>query len=1369
MAVNNVAGHPEQGHVYVRDRDNRRVQQFDADGNFVRAWGWDVVQTGGAGDSADGSFEICAAASQCRPGASGTGNGQFATSTVLATGIAVEPSTGDVFVADPGSNVQIGEARTGRRVLQFRPTGAFVRAIGGPNSSAFDNNSGQPRHVTVGGDGVVYAGTVGTQVSRVTRYDSVAGEFMSPILDDAVGGPLLGGSFNLGNLELDPMTDRLLVLKNPPTDGADTVVQELDVSVEPPVEVDRHMEGSGEFGVNGLGVRGPMERLYVSSNHRILILDSDGSQPPPVASIEPVLEASAHGATFTGLVDPNGPTGFDTRYRFEYSKDGVGWTPAGPFANAGDGSGDVAVEQAASGLEANTHYLVRLVAERAFSAGRAVSAEWPFRTDAVAPEVQTGPVQHRTVDSAQLLGRINPNNLSTTYFFEYGFDESYGSRVPVPAADAGDTGVEKLVVQRLDGLLAGETYHYRLVATNAQGTTFGADRTFSTREGVSGPAGGRAYEMVTPADKSDRRGGDLKEGGFAASNPGLAAPNGESILLGLATGILDPEAGTAFPHAHDALIARRSAGGWARESVHNIASQGGAATGTWKIQGIAADLSVSAWAHNAFMFESRSRQSTKRFDGGGVDGSGWFDWISAGDFPSTSAAQTFADAHNFATPDRALIADGGQWMARWGDYRGLLGPSDLSSSQTSGQAAYWQAPAGSGARHLINECTGTVADGDATAVPSRESDSSTFPLPLEDDTVAGRPCEAGSVVSSRGAIVGGPDLAAGAVSVDGRRVFFTAPDPDLGGAQPQCRSLDFSTGEAFFGASTDCPPQLYVRQYDAAGDATVRWVSRPAAGASLPAAAVREVRYEGASADGRVVYFRTAMPLTADDPNGGSSTASPSSWDLYRYELPGGPDEDPAGGTLTRITGGPAGTADPNTNDGSSQQGGAAARFVSDEGDRVYFVTRGPIGGADNSVPADGTTGPGGSPTDTSARNLYLYDHAKPDPERWKFIARLPVRGDSTGEAIDDCATRNARSGSVVTAATNGDLRRGMSCVRASADGGVLVFETLGQATGDDSDQASDVYHYDADADELTRVSAPPPGAQAYGCPSKQGGQTATVECNADLGSVVRHMGASLDRVGLRGSYGMNMSESGSLFFESRVPLVAEDSGSGMDVYEWRGGELRLVSPGAAGHDAFYSGNSADGRDVFFQTTQRIDAHRELEDHDVDVYDARVGGGLPAPPAPPVLCDVLAGGCQGAGAGAPVAVRVVSGDVGGGGSNATPAPRARLRVAGPGRKARRRAARTGVVRLRVRSERAGRLVAVARARMRVRRGRVITRRVARTRTRMREPGVRVVQMRLNRVAVRHLARGRVVRVRVVVRQAGAARARTVSFGLRRPR
>ena len=101
------------------------------------------------------------------------------------------------------------------------------------------------------------------------------------------------------------------------------------------------------------------------------------------------------------------------------------------------------------------------------------------------PSAQTGAASERTHKGAQLTGLVDPNGSTTTYRFDYGLDETYGSTTTEVGAGAADEG--SLVDAELTGLEPGTTYHYRLVATNEHGTSEGSDRTFSTREPA--PAG----------------------------------------------------------------------------------------------------------------------------------------------------------------------------------------------------------------------------------------------------------------------------------------------------------------------------------------------------------------------------------------------------------------------------------------------------------------------------------------------------------------------------------------------------------------------------------------------------------------------------------------------------------------------------------------------------------------------------------------------------------------------------------------------------------------------------------------------------------------------------------------------------------------
>jgi hypothetical protein len=95
-----------------------------------------------------------------------------------------------------------------------------------------------------------------------------------------------------------------------------------------------------------------------------------------------------------------------------------------------------------------------------------------------APIVQTLAAQSVTTSSASLRGTIHPMGLVTTYHFEYGLDTKYGIETTEGTLAAGD--VEKAMQASIAELSASTTYHFRLRATNAFGTSYGDDLTFTT-------------------------------------------------------------------------------------------------------------------------------------------------------------------------------------------------------------------------------------------------------------------------------------------------------------------------------------------------------------------------------------------------------------------------------------------------------------------------------------------------------------------------------------------------------------------------------------------------------------------------------------------------------------------------------------------------------------------------------------------------------------------------------------------------------------------------------------------------------------------------------------------------------------------------
>jgi FG-GAP-like repeat len=94
------------------------------------------------------------------------------------------------------------------------------------------------------------------------------------------------------------------------------------------------------------------------------------------------------------------------------------------------------------------------------------------------PTVSTGTPSGIQFKRATLHGTLNPNARETHYYFQYGTTTAYGSSTPEVDAGLGTGSVSESAT--VTGLQPGTTYHYRLVATNGSGTTYGGDQAFTT-------------------------------------------------------------------------------------------------------------------------------------------------------------------------------------------------------------------------------------------------------------------------------------------------------------------------------------------------------------------------------------------------------------------------------------------------------------------------------------------------------------------------------------------------------------------------------------------------------------------------------------------------------------------------------------------------------------------------------------------------------------------------------------------------------------------------------------------------------------------------------------------------------------------------
>jgi plastocyanin len=100
------------------------------------------------------------------------------------------------------------------------------------------------------------------------------------------------------------------------------------------------------------------------------------------------------------------------------------------------------------------------------------------------PIVTTNPATFIAGFSATLNGSLNPHGLATTFHFQYGTTTSYGLTT-APQTQTGNT--VRNVSANINGLMASHTYHFRIVASNVDGTRMGSDRTFTTLTATGPP------------------------------------------------------------------------------------------------------------------------------------------------------------------------------------------------------------------------------------------------------------------------------------------------------------------------------------------------------------------------------------------------------------------------------------------------------------------------------------------------------------------------------------------------------------------------------------------------------------------------------------------------------------------------------------------------------------------------------------------------------------------------------------------------------------------------------------------------------------------------------------------------------------------
>jgi hypothetical protein len=220
---------------------------------------------------------------------------------------------------------------------------------------------------------------------------------------------------------------------------------------------------------------------------------------PPAATTGSASNVTDSAATVIGAVNPNGES---TTYSFQFGTT-TAYDSQTDAQSAGSGTSALAVSRTITGLHAQTRYHYRLTATNA--PGRPGGGD-RTSTPAPPPPPPATPPPAATTSGADRIGRreakvhgtVNPHGARTTYYFEFGLTSAYGFRSKPGTLSSGTS--PRPVSAALRGLQSGATYHYRLVARNANGVGLGTDLTFTT----SRPPNRRGLPQITIAVRPPR-------------------------------------------------------------------------------------------------------------------------------------------------------------------------------------------------------------------------------------------------------------------------------------------------------------------------------------------------------------------------------------------------------------------------------------------------------------------------------------------------------------------------------------------------------------------------------------------------------------------------------------------------------------------------------------------------------------------------------------------------------------------------------------------------------------------------------------------------------------------------------------------------
>jgi hypothetical protein len=454
-----VAVDPSNGNVVVADNFNEEIDIFSSSGAFISQFGISPhepyeVAVGADGDiftaSAGGAFEWSPSDGYATPTQIGPSG--------FAGAIAVDLSTGNVLVNEPDEprNIEEYEAAGAHTLLMRFGLGLIEYSLGVAVDESTDTvYASSPERGAV----EVFAAPenlpevlTGAPATGVT---ATAADVSGTVNPGSV--PVTSCRFEYG---LSASYGSTASCAQSPGSGTSAVAVTASLTVHPDETYHYRL-----VAVNANGIEYGADETFQTE------------APPPALQSESVSAVTQTAATLNATINPNDQA---TSYHFEYgTSTAYGSVLPVPDASIGSGYGAVNVGVELSGLQPGTTYHYRVLARSASSpAGGTVGSDGTFTTPALEPPVVgTGPAVDVGQSTATLTGTVDTQGFQTEYEFDLGTDTGYGTRI---FRNAGSEPGTQTFTFALQGLMPGTTYHYRVAATNAFGTVYGLDVTFTT-------------------------------------------------------------------------------------------------------------------------------------------------------------------------------------------------------------------------------------------------------------------------------------------------------------------------------------------------------------------------------------------------------------------------------------------------------------------------------------------------------------------------------------------------------------------------------------------------------------------------------------------------------------------------------------------------------------------------------------------------------------------------------------------------------------------------------------------------------------------------------------------------------------------------